>query len=151
MNSVSTWIFYRRHKRHAALLLGLSAVVTVGLFSMVALVWAVFVEPPRLAYMALSEFSMVTPQSNEKGPDPAVLAQIRANPDVANIIPTTVIKIQIPGVLPGESFQFDLLGLSEGDVSYMVERFGATLKDGHLPEWGRMDSCFHRMWLPCWA
>ena len=132
MNPLSTWTYYRRHKRHVTLLLGLSVVVTVGLYSMVALVWAVFVEPPRLAYMALSEFSMVTPQSDESGPDPAVLAKIEANSDVAVVIPATVIKIQIPGLMPGESFQFDLMGLSAEDTHYLLDRFGATLKDGHL-------------------
>ena len=132
MNPLSTWTFYRRHKRHAALLLGLGVVVTLGLYSLVALVWAVFVEPPRLAYMALSEFSMVTPQSGERGPDPAVLARIQANPDVAVVIPATVIRIQIPGIMPGESFQFDMLGLSDEDMPYLLDRFGATLSDGHL-------------------
>ena len=130
MNPLSTWTFYRRHKRHAALLLGLSVVVTVGLYSLVALVWAVFVEPPRQAHMALSEFSIVTPQSNEGGPDPAVLAQMQANPDVAKVIPAMLIRIQIPSILPGESFQFELLGLSEEDVSYILERSGATGKRG---------------------
>lgn len=135
MNPLSTWTYYRRHKRHATLLLSLSIVVTIGLYSMVALVWGVFVEPPRLAHMALSEFSMVTPQSDESGPDPAVLAQMRANPDVAKVIPTTVIRIQIPGMM-GESFQFDLLGLSGEDVPYILDRFDATLKNGHLLEPG---------------
>jgi ABC-type lipoprotein release transport system permease subunit len=135
VNPLSTWTYYHRHKRHATLLLSLSIVVTIGLYSMVALVWGVFVEPARLTHMALSEFSMVTPRSDEGGPDPVVLAQIRANPDVANIISTTVIRIQIPGML-GQSFQFDLLGLSEADVPYILDRFAATLKDGHLLESG---------------
>ena len=47
MNPLSARTFYARHKRHAALLLGLSVVVTVGLYSLVALVWAVFVDSPR--------------------------------------------------------------------------------------------------------
>jgi ABC-type lipoprotein release transport system permease subunit len=142
MNPLSAWTFYRRHKRHAAVLLSLSIVVTLGLYSMVALVWGVFVEPPRLAYRTLSKFSMVTPQSAASGPDPAVIAQMQANPDVANVIPTTVIRIQIPGMMPGESFQFDLLGLSEEDVPHILERFGATLKDGHLLEPGTNELVF---------
>jgi ABC-type lipoprotein release transport system permease subunit len=136
MNPLSSWTYYRRHKRHAAVLLSLSIVVTLGLYSMVALVWGVFVEPPRLAHMGLSEFSMVTPQSTASGPDPAVIAQMQASPDVANVIRTTVIRIQIPGMMTGESFQFDLWGLSEEDVPYVLDRCGATLKDGHLPEPG---------------
>jgi ABC-type lipoprotein release transport system permease subunit len=136
MNPLSAWTYYRRHKRHAALLLSLSIVVTIGLYSMVALVWAVFVEPPRQAHMALSKFSMVTPQSDERGPDPAVVAQMRANPDVANAIPTTFIRMQIPGIVPDAGIQFDLLALSEEDVPHVLDRFGAILKDGHLPQPG---------------
>jgi ABC-type lipoprotein release transport system permease subunit len=136
VNPLSARTFYNRHKRHATLLLCLSIAVAVGLYAMVALVWGVFVEPGRLAYMVFSEFSLVTPRSTETGPDPTVISQIRANPDVASVIPTTVIRIQIPGVMPGEGFQFDLLGLSEADVPYVLDRFGAVLKDGHLPEPG---------------
>ena len=224
MNPLSTWTFYRRHKRHAAVLLGLSVVVTFGLYAMIALVWGVFVEPPRLAYEALSRFSMVTPgpsalerlarvlhveeqrdyrdeaaigglarfadgwrvqalreiedgswvaqvagqmqaysqlttrserqanlaalraaleakqmesdRTDENDPHGAVIAQIRANPDVANVIPAKLIRIQIPGLMPGDSFPFDVVGLSEEDGSYILDRLGATLKDGRLLEPG---------------
>ena len=46
MNPLSPWTFYRRHKQRAMLLLGLIALVTVGLYLLVALSWAMFVEPP---------------------------------------------------------------------------------------------------------
>jgi len=136
MNPLSSWTFYRRHKRRAALLIGLIILVTMGLYLMGALVWGIYVEPGRLAYMALSKFSMVTLPSGENGLEPPVVAQIRANPDVARAIRATVIQIQLPGMMPGESFQFDLLGLTEEDLPYVLERFGATPTDGHLPEPG---------------
>ena len=139
MNPLSTWTFYRRHKRHAALLLTLSIVVTFGLYSLIALVWGVFVETPRLSYMVLSKFSIVTLWSNETGRETGVIAQIRAHPDVAKVLPTTVIRIQIPGMISGDShsLQFDLLGLTREDLPYFLERLGATLKSGHLPEPGK--------------
>jgi ABC-type lipoprotein release transport system permease subunit len=136
MNPLSAWTFYRRHKRHAAMLLSLSIVITLGLYSMVALVWGVFVEPGRLAYMALLEFSSVTLWSTENGPDPAVLARLESNPDLAKIIPSTFIRIELPGMMPGHGFQFDLLGLMEEDVAYLLERFAATVKDGRVPQPG---------------
>ena len=136
MNPLSAWTYHRRHKRHAALLLSLSIVVTIGLYSLVALVWAVFVEQPRASYMALSKFSIVTPWSAADGPEPGVIDRIRTNPDVARVIPTTLIRVQIPGIMPGESLQFDLLGLLEEDVAYILERSGATLKHGRLPAAG---------------
>ncbi len=136
MNPLSIWMYYRRHRRHAFLLLILSVVVTIGLYSTIALVWGVFVEPARLSYMALSKFSLVMPDYNENDPNPTVIAQIRANPDVAKVLPTTIIPIELPGIMPGLHFQFDLLGLSEKDIPYILERFDATLLEGHLPEPG---------------
>jgi ABC-type lipoprotein release transport system permease subunit len=220
MNPLSAWTFYRRHKRHAALLLSLAILVTAGLYLMGALVWGVYVEPARLSYMALSKFSVVTPESSareklarilqveqdqgyrdravvgglarfadiwreqaqretedeswvaqiaeqmqvysqlttrgerrtslealraalqdkpsgdENGPEPAVIVQIRANPDVAEVIPTTFIRIELPSIMPGEGYQFDLLGLMEEDMPTVLERCGATVQEGQLPEPG---------------
>jgi ABC-type lipoprotein release transport system permease subunit len=133
MNPLSPLTYYRRHKGRAALLLGLIILVTAGLYLMGALVWGVFVEPARSSYMALSKFSIVTPESVEQGPDPAVVAQIRAHPDVVRVMPASAIVIQLPGVVPGEGAQFDLHGLGEEDVPYVLERCGATLVKGRLP------------------
>jgi ABC-type lipoprotein release transport system permease subunit len=130
MNPFSPWTFYRRHKRRAALLLSLSIVVTVGIYLMVALVWAVFVEPARSSYMILSKFSLVRPESQ------AVIAQIRAYPDVATVIPNTLIKVELPGVMAGEGSPFDLVGLREEDMPRVLDTCGATLKAGRLPEPG---------------
>jgi ABC-type lipoprotein release transport system permease subunit len=133
MNPLSAWTFYRRHKRRAALLLSLISLVTAGLYLMGALVWATGIEPARLNSMFLSKFSVVTPESDETGPDPAVIAQIRANPDVAKVVPTSAIEISLPGVMAGDSAGFYLLGLMEEDMPYILERCGATLKEGQVP------------------
>jgi putative ABC transport system permease protein len=61
---------------------------------------------------------------------------MRANPDVAHIIPTSAIKIQLPGMMPGERYQFELYGLLETDMPYVLEKCGAVLEEGELPERG---------------
>ena len=136
MNPLSTWTFYRRHKGHAALMLGLSIAVTIGLYSLVALVWGVLVEPARMAYTAYSEFSLVTPWSSEEGPGPGVQARLQSNPDIARVIPSMLIRTELPGLMPGQGFQFDLLGLMEEDLVFLLDRFAATVKDGRLPQPG---------------
>ena len=73
---------------------------------LVALVWGVLIEPSRLAYMAFSKFSLVTPQSTQGGPDPAVLVRLESNPDIAKISPSTFIRIELPSLVPGQGFQF---------------------------------------------
>lgn len=136
MNPLSAWTYYRRHVRHTVTLLSLSIVVTLGIASMVALMWGVFVEPGRLAYKSYSEFSLVTPHLTENGPDPAVLARLESNPDIASTIPAAFIRITLPGMIPEHGFQFELLGLMEPDVAYFLGRFDATVKDGRLPRSG---------------
>ncbi len=134
MNPLSVWTFYRRHKQRAFLLLSVSLLVTAGIYLMAVLIWGVYVEPGRSNYMFLSKFSVVIPETNENGPDPAVLAQIRANPDVARVIPTSAIWITVPGLMAGGGAGFDLWGLMEEDVPYILERCRATLKEGRLLE-----------------
>ncbi len=125
MNPLSTWTFYRRHRRRAALLLGLISLVTAGLYLAVALLWAISIEPMRSNYMYLSKFSMID------GWRPSVVAQVRANPDVARAIPATIGPgVQLPEVMGGDSDYWNLLALMEADVAYLIERCGATLKEG---------------------
>jgi ABC-type antimicrobial peptide transport system permease subunit len=133
MNPLSTWTYYSRHKRHALLLLSLGIVVTIGLYSLIALVWGVYVERPRMAAMILSKLSIVTPWSQSDS-IPEVIDRIETHPDVANVIPTKLIKIQIPGMVAAASYDFNLLGLADDDVTCILERFDAILLNGHLPE-----------------
>jgi hypothetical protein len=133
MNPLSTWTYYSRHKRHALLLLSLGIVVTIGLYSLIALVWGVYVERPRMAAMILSKLSIVTPWSQSDS-IPEVIDRIETHPDVTNVIPTKLIKIQIPGMVAAASYDFNLLGLADDDVTCILERFDAILLNGHLPE-----------------
>ena len=147
MNPLSTWTFYRRHKRRAALLLGLIGLVTAGLYLAVALLWAIAVEPMRSNQMYLSKFSMVwlVPEGESNA---AVVAQIRANPDVERaIIATHGPGVQLPVVLGGGSNYWNLFALREEDVTYFLERCAATLKEGRLlhSDWDLYDTrhCVH--------
>lgn len=136
MNPLSTWTYFRRHIRHAVLLLGLSVVISIALYSMVALVWSVFVEPGRLAVMKYSKFSMVTPWNDQNELEPEVVARIRAHPDVVEVLPTTIIRFQLPGAASGISFDFDLLGLMDEDVRLILEQFNTSIRVGRLPRPG---------------
>ena len=132
MNPLSAWTFYRRHKRHTMLLLGLISLVTIGLYLMVSLSWAIFVEPMRSNHMVLSKLSVVLPLGHGDGLEASVVAQIRANPDVERVMPAAGIQIGLPEVMGGGSDWFHLLALMEEDVPYVLEQYGATLKEGRL-------------------
>ncbi|UCH60359.1 MAG: ABC transporter permease [Anaerolineales bacterium] len=136
MNPLSIWIYYVRNKQHAAILLATGIMVTLGIYSLVALVWGVFVEPARQAIHAYSETSLVTPKTTNNGFDPSILLKLQVNTDIENVIPSTYIRIELPGMIPGQGFPFELLGLYEGDIAYFLERYSATIKTGRLPQSG---------------
>ena len=136
MNPLSTWTYFSRHKRYTILIVILSIIVTIGLYSLIALVWGVFVEPGRLAYNAFSKFSLVTLQSTARGTQTSLLVRLQSNLDIERIIPATFIRIELPGLVPGQGFQFDLLGLNEDDVTFLQKRFAATVKNGRNPQAG---------------
>jgi putative ABC transport system permease protein len=134
MNPLSPLTYYRRHRRHAALLLGLVGLATAGVYLAAALTWGIFVEPLRVNRRFLSRFSLVLPEAYEGEPDPAVAAQIRANPDVERVIPTLSLQIGLPEVMGGGGTRFELLALAQEDVAYVMERCGVHLREGRLPD-----------------
>jgi putative ABC transport system permease protein len=132
MKPLSSWTYNSRHKRRSALLLGLVLIVTTGVYIMIALIWNVFIDDARLSYMALSEFSLVTPLTGSG----EVIAEIESNPYTSRILPTKTISINLPMMIPGETNNFRLFGLDNEDLTFLLETFNATLIDGRLPNKG---------------
>jgi ABC-type antimicrobial peptide transport system permease subunit len=134
MNPLSPFTYYRRHQRHTTLLLSLISLVTAGLYLMIALSWAIFIEPIRLNRMFLTKFSVVLPEGRNEL-DPAVVAQVTAHPDVAEVIPTTMYYgLSLPHVMGGESAWLSMLALKGENLAYVMQRCGATLTEGRLLE-----------------
>ncbi|MCP4539670.1 MAG: ABC transporter permease [Chloroflexi bacterium] len=133
MNPLSTWTFYRRHKKRAVLLLGLISLVTAGLYLMGALTWAVFTEPTRANYLYLSKINIVMPPSGIEELDPSVAPQVRTHPGVERVLPTFIsMGIGIPEAMGGQNNWINLLALQEEDVPYILEKCEATLIEGQM-------------------
>jgi hypothetical protein len=113
MNPLSALTFYQRHKRRTVLLLALIGLATAGLYLMVALSWAIFVEPTRANHLLLSRFSVVTTSIYGDDDGPAVIAHIRNNPNVERAIRASRIQIWLPHATGGETSSFFLLGLAQ--------------------------------------
>jgi ABC-type lipoprotein release transport system permease subunit len=114
------------------MLLSLISLVTAGLYLMGALTWAIFTEPTRSNYMYLSKINVVKPFSGI-GLDPAVVTQIRNNPDVERVLPASIsIGIGIPEAMGGQNNWINLLALQEEDVPYILEKYEATLVEGQM-------------------
>ncbi|MGW8251441.1 MAG: DHH family phosphoesterase, partial [Anaerolineales bacterium] len=54
------------------------------------------------------------------------LARLQSNPDIARVIPSTFIRTELPGMMPGLGFQFDLLGLLDRKKLVQVEQAGLS-------------------------
>jgi ABC-type lipoprotein release transport system permease subunit len=131
MNPLSLFTYYRRHKRRALMLVSLLALAVVGIYLLVGLMQETFVTPSRTINQYLSKFSLVqTDRANAL--DPAVIAQIRAHPDVAQVLPQSSLDIAVPNA-GGVSTPFRLIGLYEADMATVLAHSGVTLVEGQLP------------------
>ena len=132
MNPLSPFTYYRRHKRRALMLAGLLALAVVGIYLLVGLMQETFVTPLHTINRYLSKFSLV--QSDRATTlDSTVVAQIRAHPDVAQVLPQSSLEMAAPNA-GGVSTPFRLIGLYEADVATVLAQSGVTLVEGQLPQ-----------------
>ncbi len=131
MNPLSPFTYYRRHKRQTLLLVSLIALVTMGVYVMVGMLYPVLEHNAAVALGPLSRFSRVYPAAG-LSPEPAVVSQIRAHPDVAQVIPENGLDlyINVPSLAIESSFQ--VLGLLEVDVPDLLDLCDLRLKEGRL-------------------
>jgi ABC-type lipoprotein release transport system permease subunit len=131
MNPLSPFTYYRRHTRRALMLTGLLALAVTGIYLLVGLMQETYVTPQRTINRYLSKFSLVQPDRGN-ALDPAVAAQIRAHPDVAQVLPQNDLEIAVPNA-GGVATPFRLIGLQEADGATVLAHSGVTLIEGQLP------------------
>ncbi len=127
MNPLSPFTYYRRHLKSTLLLLTLIALITFGVCVMVRLLDSV-PENWHNAGLYLTRVSLVS----AAGPslDPSVVAQIRAHPDVAQVIQEKGLPMELPP-LAGE---YHLFGLTKADMQMFIDTCDLRLKEGRLPK-----------------
>ncbi len=132
MNPLSPFTYTLRHKRQAALLMAFMALAVMGLYLFIGLGQETFYTPARLFNRYLSKFSLVQPDLT-RTLEPAVVAQIRAHPAVAQVLPQNNVEIGVENVI-GAPYPFRLLGLQEADVATVLAQSGVMLVEGQLPQ-----------------
>jgi ABC-type lipoprotein release transport system permease subunit len=127
MNPLSPFTYYRRHKGEAILLLALIASLTLGVFVMVGVVTA---SADRVLYgfHYLTRMSRIT---SGQGLDSGILAQLRAHPDVAAVLPENGMLVFVP---VGIVIPFPVLGVTGADLPVVLEACDLRLKEGRLVE-----------------
>jgi ABC-type antimicrobial peptide transport system permease subunit len=131
LNPLSPFTYTLRHKGRALMLTALLALAVMGLYLLIGLMQESYVIPDYTINLYLSKFSLVQPDLNTL--DPAIAAQIRTHPGVAQVLPQNNVEITVPNV-GGLGFYFRLLGLQEADVGPVLAQSSVTLIEGQLPQ-----------------
>jgi hypothetical protein len=129
MNPLSPLTYYRRHKRQTVLLMGLIALMTLGVCTMVRLLDSL----PEGIYATGNYLTRVSLVS-AAGPslDPGVISQIRTNPGIAHVIQEKGLEITLPYIC-GEHHLF---GVTRIDMEVLMETCDLVLKGGDYPRNG---------------
>lgn len=131
MNPLSIGTYWRRHKGRTGLILGLTAFTTAGLYAVVSAVLILFNEPFPAAATFLRTGSLVFAVGSPQL-DPGLVAQLRAQPDIAQVVPARAYNLAIPSLIAGNYYSFDLLALNKADVEVVMAANGVTLRAGRL-------------------
>lgn len=128
LNPLSAFTFHRRNKRRSLSIFVTICLMVFGIHTMVSTLETlndtVFANNQHLR-----KFSTVSPKV-ERSLDPAVVSQIKANPNVAKVILDNGFGIDID--LIGGTTSFELLGVSEADMMEIMTLCDARLKEGEL-------------------
>ncbi len=139
MNPLSPFTYYRRHKGQALLLLVLISSLTLGVTTMVRLTDVVF-DSMRFPFHYLTRMSRLLPSaapdidwqsrlSTSGAMGSNIVAQIRAHPDVAAVLPENGLYVGVP---MGMVVPATVLGVTEADLPVVMEACDLRLKEGRL-------------------
>jgi ABC-type lipoprotein release transport system permease subunit len=138
MNPLSPFTYTRRHKGQALLVVGMITALTLGVYTIASLTNAMF-ENVHYSFHYLTRMSRLSPgeipsilqsQISAEGTlDFGVVAQIRAHPDVAAVLPENGLYVGVP---VGVVFPFPVLGVAEADLPVVLEACDLRLKAGRL-------------------
>jgi len=123
--------FYGRHKGRAASLIGAMALMIVAV-ALIVFVFVAMSDAQMTTLGGLRQMSVVSARLGSRL-DPAVITQLRAHPDVERVIPTlqhTMLSVLIP---PLGSQSINPYAVYAGDLTYLVDLYGLSLREGHLP------------------
>jgi ABC-type lipoprotein release transport system permease subunit len=128
---LSSWTFYRRHRRRSVALALTIALLILGV-AFPVFVLSPMVDANRFLFDCLRTLAVVSPRQGD-AVDPGTVAQIRNHPAVARVVPALdlALLIQVP---PVNQTYFTLYGVPEADLPALVAAMGLHLAEGHLPE-----------------
>jgi ABC-type lipoprotein release transport system permease subunit len=132
MNPLSPLTYYWRHKRHTLLLVSIIALAALGVYATVGMMTPIRDHMSYITLGPLTRFSMVYPEY-DRSLDPAIVSQIRTNPDVARVIPENGMGLflNVPSLATLSSTR--VLGVPQADLQYLLDACDLRLREGRLP------------------
>ena len=128
MNPLSPLTYYRRHKGRALLLVSLITLVTLGMYIMAGWLGS-FLDNYVTTIDHWTRFSLVAP-IGAQSVEPAVVSQIRTQPDVEQVIPARALNVLVPSL---SEISIIMWGVPDADMPYLLQVCDLRLKEGRLP------------------
>jgi ABC-type antimicrobial peptide transport system permease subunit len=131
-NPLSSWTFHLRHRRRSLAILLSTGLLVLGV-AFPPFVTAMLFDAAWSLFLSYSSHaSIVSPPSTHQAVDPAVLAQIRAHPAVAHVIPVRSLSMATDWVL--YEYPLPVYGVREGGLRTLMDVYGLHVGEGKLPE-----------------
>ena len=127
---LSPQTFYLRHRRQGLGMIGIVALMIVGV-AFPAFLFAVTIDANTFRFAHLRRVSVVSPRAGAFV-DPGVTAQVRTHPTVASAVPAIRLGLTIV-VPPLSQNPASVYAVSEGDLQVLLELYGMQLEEGRLP------------------
>jgi hypothetical protein len=128
---LSSWIFYRRHKRRGFALAATIALMILGVVFPIFLLTPM-IDVDKLRYGYLRDVTLLSPKGS-RTLDPGVTAQVRLHQSVERVVPAIRLGLSID-VPPLNRNFVTIFGVSQADMQFLLGVFGLRLEDGRLPE-----------------
>jgi ABC-type lipoprotein release transport system permease subunit len=129
---LSSWTFYRRHRRRAVMLVGAVALMILGISFPMFLTSAMIDTQNPFYLNYLRHVSEVRP-GVERTVDAETIGQIGAHPAVERVIPATQLDLTI-SIPPVGISKARIYGVSRQDLPILLDKFGMQLTEGRLPQ-----------------
>ena len=127
---LSSLTFYVRHRRRGILTILSMALMVLGITFPVFL-FSAMTSAIRPTFDYLQHVSEIAPVRSEL--DPGVVGQVKGHPAVAYTVP--VIRLGMQMILPpGGGIDANIYGVSEADLSILLELFDVQVQEGRLPQ-----------------
>jgi ABC-type lipoprotein release transport system permease subunit len=131
-NPLSSWMFHMRHRRRSLALLLSTGLMVLGV-AFPPFVTAMLLDAAWPLFLSYSSHaSIVSPPPTHQAVDPVVLAQIRAHPAVARVIPARSLSMATDWVL--YEYPLPVYGVHEGDLQALLDAYGLYVGEGELPQ-----------------